>query len=76
MKESRLVPIPKLTGELGLSPTSAVVQDVVRRMIDGVIDHKLFNAEVRRMKEENQYLTGLRQVMHSKFKDIKLENRD
>jgi hypothetical protein len=45
-------------------------------VIDGVIDRKLFNAEVRRMKEENQYLTGLRQTMHSMLKDIKLENRD
>ena len=54
----------------------AVLQDVVRRVIDGVIDRKLFNAEVRRMKEENQYLTGLRQTMHSMLKDIKLENRD
>ncbi len=44
-----------------LRPT--VLQRIVRDLIDSLIDRRLYNAEVRKMKEENQYLEGLRRTV-------------
>lgn len=55
-----------------LAPT--VLQDIVRKAIDGVIDRERFNAEVQKMQEEATDLAGLRRTVIDLLKTVKLPN--
>jgi len=49
----------------------AVLQNIVRDAIDGVIDRDRFNAEVRMERDEARPLVGLRQIVSDMLKTIR-----